>query len=685
MPEYLAPGVYVEETSFRSKSIEGVSTTTTGFVGPSRYGPIDLEPDILTSLADFERTYGDRQGLAFSGGMNLPNFLWQGVRSFFEEGGKRLYVARVFRMLGNNPDPYSRPSPDIDGDLLTATTAGLYDDGHARAWLTADPNTGSRDNSILIRARFPGALGNWRVTITVALGQNMLSGTKGSLGFGSLRERDTVWIGDVTSPPSSPPAGTLGAGSFYVAQFDTTEQTWIFNAGGSKSDTDFRLNVPTGSTLPGLDPAEGHELRVITLTVEVASVDGGTLPMVWSGVAPDPRHRNTFGAPDSLTSLFQQNPNSMAQARSLPIVIVAGTSLDTGPEVIAALVGFGTRTSTNTTLNQSIIDFSSLDPDTAALSTDTSRSITLNLTGGNDGAAPSEADYEGVTNAQTNAKSGLVSFEDIDDISIVAAPGATFGYKADNGVKANAIIGALITHASRMRYRIAVLDAGDDLSISEVRDMRAKLDSSYGALYYPWIRILDPVTNTEMNVPPSGFVAGIYARNDINRAVYKAPANEVVNGAIGFEKLLNKAQQEVLNPEGINCFRFFEGRGFRLWGARTISSDPEWKYVNLRRYFAYLEHSIDKGTQWAVFEPNGELLWGNVRRTIEDFLLNEWQNGALLGDKPEKAYFVKCDRSTMTQNDLDNGRLICLIGVAPLRPAEFVIFRIGQWTADRKV
>ena len=236
-----------------------------------------------------------------------------------------------------------------------------------------------------------------------------------------------------------------------------------------------------------------------------------------------------------------------------------------------------------------------------------------------------------------------------------------------------------------MRYRIAVLDSGEGLSVSEVRDQRAKMDSSYAALYYPWIRVIDPVTSTEINLPPSGFVAGIYARNDINRAVYKAPANEVVNGAIGFEKLLNKGQQEVLNPEGINCFRYFVGRGFRLWGARTVSSDPEWKYVNLRRYFAYLEHSIDKGTQWAVFEPNGELLWGNVRRTIEDFLLNEWQMGALLGDKPEKSYFVKCDRSTMTQNDLDNGRLVCLIGVAPLKPAEFVIFRIGQWTADRKV
>ena len=211
-----------------------------------------------------------------------------------------------------------------------------------------------------------------------------------------------------------------------------------------------------------------------------------------------------------------------------------------------------------------------------------------------------------------------------------------------------------------------------------------QLDSTYAALYYPWVTVLDPVTRAEINLPPSGFVCGIYARNDITRAVYKAPANEVVNLAIGFEALLNKAQKDVLNPLGVNYFRPFEGRGFRLWDARTIASGPEWKYVNLRRYIAYLEHSIDKGTQWAVFEPNGDQLWANVRRTVSDFLLNEWQTGALLGDKPEKAYFVRCDRSTMTQDDLDNGRLVCLIGVAPLRPAEYVIFRIGQWTADSK-
>jgi phage tail sheath protein FI len=303
------------------------------------------------------------------------------------------------------------------------------------------------------------------------------------------------------------------------------------------------------------------------------------------------------------------------------------------------------------------------------------------LQNGDDGVLPEATDYEGRVDPQTDRATGLKALEGLEDISIVAAPGSTRG---DNP-QSRSVIGLLISHAERMQYRIAVIDSAKGQTIAEVRQLRALYDSSHAAFYYPWVRIVDPVTQQENHYPPSGFVAGIYARNDIERAVYKAPANEVVNLSIGFETLLSKAQQEVLNPEGINCFRFFEGRGMRLWGARTMSSDPEWKYVNLRRYFAYLERSIDKGTQWAVFEPNGERLWANVRRTIEDFLLNEWQNGALLGDKPEKSYFVKCDRSTMSQNDLDNGRLVCLVGVAPLRPAEFVIFRIGQWTADRKI
>ncbi len=179
-------------------------------------------------------------------------------------------------------------------------------------------------------------------------------------------------------------------------------------------------------------------------------------------------------------------------------------------------------------------------------------------------------------------------------------------------------------------------------------------------------------------------MAGIYARTDAEGGVQKPPANKVVRSAIGFEAELGKAQQDALHPKGINCLRNFPGRGRLVWGARTLGSDPEWKYVNVRRYFDYLERSIDLGTRWAAFEPNSDTLWSNLRRAVEDFLTGQWRDGGLLGATPEEAFFARCDRSTMSQADVDAGRLVCLIGVAVLRPAEFVIFRIGQWTAGRK-
>ena len=617
MPEYLAPGVYIEEVSFRSKSIEGVSTTTTGFIGPARYGPVDLEPDVITSLGEFELTYGDRGQLRF-GTTTMHNYLWHAVRAFFEEGGKRLYIARVFR-----------PTSDSDDGRATATL----------------PDGASEPDAVQIAARFPGAAGNVRVRFTLQVGQNIVGGSESEPTLGALLDNDVVWITDTTSPIGPPAGGTL-----YQATYNLSTQDWEFAGVGSPTAILRRSDLnPTGDMV-----------RVVTVTVTVLPGDGSSL--VWSGLALDPRHARD-GAEDSLTARFATTPSNLAQARTLPLVISAGNNLDTGLQIASAIFGS---------------DILSIDnPDDVSV-------VEVLLEGGNDGLRPSAGEYEGTAELDATTKTGLKQFEDIEDISIVAAPGSTFGLEDGYRSDASTIISLLLGHAQRMRYRIAVLDSGDGQSIAQVRAMRAKLDSTYGALYYPWVRVLDPVTRREIYLPPSGFVAGIYARNDISRAVYKAPANEVVNLALGFEILLNKSQQDVLNPEGINCFRFFEGRGFRLWGARTISSDPEWKYVNLRRYFAYLERSIDKGTQWAVFEPNGEQLWANVRRTIEDFLLNEWQNGALLGDKPEKAYFVRCDRSTMTQNDLDNGRLVVLIGVVALRPAEFVIFRIGQWTSDRR-
>jgi phage tail sheath protein FI len=645
MPEYLAPGVYVEEVSFRSKSIEGVSTTTTGFIGPSRFGPIDLAPDIVTSLEELEQIYGDRGQLRYASPDpdEMHNYLWHGARAFFQEGGKRLYVSRVFR----NRDGTTYTTPGDDDDAWPAT-ATAYNDGHGRIEVTDGSAT------MRVRARFPGAAGNLRVAFTFRLGLNILGGAAGAPQLaGSLSHRSVVWIGQ--APGASPPS-PLAGGQLYVAWWDADNLSWQFRPEGADA---------TGALEQAALTVGSDEVRILGVDVSVAARDG-SMARTFEGLELDPLHERN-GMRDGVSSVFGTVPASLASQRTLPIVLTV-SGLDDGVDLFEVLE------SRSSTLGAALFD-----PESSI----SERTVELLLAGGNDGRRPDAGAYEGTADLTATFKTGLKQFEDIEDISIVAAPGST--YLLESGFDdARAILGLLIIHATKMRYRIAVLDAGDNQSIGQVRALRARYDSKYAALYYPWVRVLDPVTRTEINLPPSGFVTGIYARNDTNRAVYKAPANEEVMLSQGLEMLVNRAQQDILNPEGINCFRFFPGRGYRLWGARTISSDPEWKYVNLRRYFAYVEHSIDRGTQWAVFEPNGEALWANVRRTVEDFLLNEFQSGALLGDKPEKAYFVKCDRSTMTQNDLDNGRLVCLVGIAPLRPAEFVIFRIGQMTASSR-
>jgi len=646
MPEYLAPGVFIEETSFRAKSIEGVSTTTTGFVGPTRSGPLDIEPEIITSLVEYERTYGGKERLEFDDGTIMDNYMWHGARAFFEEGGKRLYVSRVFTPV-DEEDPLS----------------GF-----------ATPALGS-PAFVSMRARFPGRCGDARVTFTFQVGQDILSDEGGVPRVRALQHRDVVMIRDLGSP------GATVRGFFLALQDrEALPPTWHFSPTGATNASGM---VELADLVPG-----ATEIRIVTVTVNVDPLTPGMISFTESTLPLDPLHqRSDF--PDSVFDVFAphardpDNPEgkviaNLARARINPLVIENTAELDNGIEVLDAFFAVDTSASGSPPAGvRNALETLGDDP--------RARSISFVMTGGSDGVRPNATAYEGAVDPVSDLSTGLKQMENLEDVSIIAAPGSTFGYEGDYQADAQTIVRLLINHAALMKYRIAVIDSGDNQSISQVRAMRAQLDSTYGALYYPWIRVLDPLSQREIYVPPSGFVSGIYARNDVNRAVYKAPANEVVNLALGFERFLNKSQQEVLNPEGINCFRFFEGRGMRLWGARTISSDPEWKYVNLRRYFAYLERSIDKGTQWAVFEPNGPLLWANVRRTIESFLLNEWQNGALLGDTPEKSYFVKCDRSTMSQNDLDNGRLIALIGVAPLRPAEFVIFRIGQWTSDRKI
>jgi uncharacterized protein len=273
---------------------------------------------------------------------------------------------------------------------------------------------------------------------------------------------------------------------------------------------------------------------------------------------------------------------------------------------------------------------------------------------------------------------GLAALAAIDEINLLLAPDEVNG----NIANADVITDAIITQCETLKDRFAIVSALRGQSTNNA--LRPPKDTSYAAFYYPWIEIYDPRSRGPLLMPPSGHMAGIIARTDVERGVFKAPANEVVRGARNLEAAVTKQNQAILNPRGVNCIRDFrsDGRGIRLWGARTMSSDPLWKYINVRRLFLFLEESIDEGTQWVVFEPNDEPLWAQVRRTIATFLVGVWRSGALMGRTQDEAFLVKCDRTTMTQDDIDNGRLVCYIGVAPVKPAEFVIFRISQKTLE---
>jgi Bacteriophage tail sheath protein len=303
----------------------------------------------------------------------------------------------------------------------------------------------------------------------------------------------------------------------------------------------------------------------------------------------------------------------------------------------------------------------------------------LDQGGTDDPAAPGADDFAGDPVGSRLEPSGLLALEldSYRDVAIVHAP-----HPPDNGP---AIIRKVIDHCERQRFRFAVIDGDRDAEPSGL-DPRALngWDTNYAAFYAPWISVSNPESGTGAFVPPGGHVLGIYARTDSERGVFKAPANEIIRGALGVRFQIDDDLQETLNPRGVNAIRRFPDRGILVWGARTLSSEQLWKYVNVRRLFIFLEHSIYDGTQWVVFEPNDERLWARVQDTIRLFLRALWRTGALMGQTEDQAFFITCDRTTMTQDDILNGRLICEIGVAPLRPAEFVIFRIGQWTVEAR-
>jgi phage tail sheath protein FI len=281
-------------------------------------------------------------------------------------------------------------------------------------------------------------------------------------------------------------------------------------------------------------------------------------------------------------------------------------------------------------------------------------------------------------------RTGFGGLEAIDNVTMLAVPDLMSalqkGMLSLDDVKAVQL--AMIAHCELMADRVAILDTPPGLNAQQVKDWRMDFtgyDSKYATMYWPWVKVADPVAGKQVFVPPSGAVAGIWARNDSSRGVHKAPANEVVRGAVTIELNITKGEHDTLNPIAVNVIRSFPGQGIRVWGARTLSSDPEWRYLNVRRLFNYVEKSILNGTNWVVFEPNDQKLWDSVKRTITMFLRRVWRDGALFGRTPAQAFFVKCDEENNPPENRDAGILTVEIGIAPVKPAEFVVFRISQF------
>ena len=668
MAEYLAPGVYVEEIEAGPKPIEGVSTSTTGMVGMTARGPADGLPKLVTSFAEYRRRFG---GYLDDAALDGYQYLPYAVRGFFENGGKRVYIKRVLDTgTADTAGTAAAASPPVGGIVTrlaqnataTATTIRLISlrgiENASTVDLSQTKNGTTTTESVTVASYTPGTK---TVTLTAALA-NDFEAKYTSVTITSIADPGTPLELEAADP------GAWGNG-IHVQVFHTSAASAAVQAIVTNVVANDTVQLSTGSGFYAGAIVE-FDLGQSKVYAQVTAVNGRSITVA------TPFGATTDLDPDAGTA------TTMARTCEFRLVIsydgvtedYDGLSLnDTTSRYYQTVIN---NVSTLVRVPSTVVaDTTTEDPFTQPSAAD---GLTLALAGGLDGSAPSDADYVGVDNGP-GQRTGIAALADIDEVSLVAAP----------GMVSQTIQNALIAHCELLLDRFAVLDPdyASNNALENIQDQRNLYDTKYAALYFPNIKAFDPLTGGEIVLPPSGHVLGLYAKTDIERGVHKAPANVVVGSITGLDLTINKGEQDILNPRNINVIRDFRasGRGYRVWGARCLTSDSQWKYVPVRRLFIFVEESLDEGLQWVVFEPNAEPLWARVRQSISNFLVRVWRDGALMGTTPEEAYFVRCDRTTMTQDDIDNGRLIILVGIAPVKPAEFVIVRIQQYTAEANV
>ena len=559
MAEYFSPGVYVEEFDNSPRSIEGVGTSTAGFIGLAEKGATVGAPVLVTSMQSFTRLFG---GALNEFEYGEYRYLANSVEQFFVNGGTRCYVTRVI--------PADAKKAAVKKGILSVTAV----------------NEGKWGNRI-------------QVTLTsVAKKKMQILGKNGdsyvAKSVDGFREGDLVTVD--------------GEYNRIVSIYDNTV---VFEKAFKKDIVDTAIVPKT----------------VVYLAETNISVRYNEEVENYVGVSFNTANPNYIGY-------------KMANSDLVTIEITPAKELMNPVEQI---LGKG-----NT-------------------------SGMFLLEGGSNGSIGkiNAATFIGEDNGP-GARTGLAAFVENTSVSMLAIPGVTMPE----------VIVALVAQCENLKNRMAVIDMPKDLfKTKDLLEYREMIDSSYAAMYHPWIQVLDRASGKSDYIPPSGAVLGVYSRNDMTRGVHKAPANETVF-CTGLKTNYTSAEQDILNPAGVNLIRALPGQGIRVWGARTASSNSQFKYVNVRRLFIFVEESIKANTNWVVFEPNDQTLWTRVGITITAFLDNLWRSGMLAGASPEESYFVEIGPSTMTQDDIANGRLICNIGIAPSKPAEFVIFRVTQFTAE---
>lgn len=568
MAEYLSPGVYVEEFDSGIKAMEGLGTSTAGFIGMAQNGMTTGRPKLITSFADYLRYFG---GYLQEDIYGETRYMPYAVEQFFLNGGSFCYVMRV-------KAPNLTAANSVVNDFITFTALN------------------------------EGSIGN---TITVTMSARALKNSKLAEGSTPAQARYELENADI---------------------FNVGDMVYVKDgAQGETSKCSFALINEKAGNIITLSDDLGAEINNIYLYEPQVTITD-----------------------DMLVEQYEKlsfNPDSVNYIKS---------RLDKS-NLVTVKIDFSKFTA-------SILD--------GFIKSDNGNEILLfTFSGGSDGKAEDYSDitkliaaYEG-EDKQPGSRSGLNAFKEVKEVNIISIPGIT-------DVR---LLQKLVEFCENEKDKFAVIDMPkDSKAVDKLKEFKENFDSSYAALYHPWIQLYDALCGKNNFFPPSGAVMGIYARTDNTRGVHKSPANEIVRGCKGLSVSYDEMEQGKLNPYGINLIRAIPGSGIRVWGARTCSSDGSWKYVNVRRTLIYIEQSIKANTNWVVFESNDETLWSRVEGTISIFLTNFWRNGVLAGSSPAEAFYVNVGKATMTEDDILNGRLICEIGVALVRPNEFVIFRITQ-------